>query len=669
MADRSLDPLAPLGATLLPGGGCRFNVWAPNAARAEVRMLGEGAEAAGEHEGILHPMAAVGNGYHQAVIDGVQAGARYYYRLDGERQRPDPASRAQPEGVHGPSRVESDAFDWHDQHWRGLPLEQHVQYEVHTGAFTEEGTFAAIISHLDDLMALGVTALELMPVAQFPGGRNWGYDGTYPFAVQDSYGGTQGLKQLVDACHGRGLAVLLDVVYNHLGPEGNYLWDFGPYFTEKYHTPWGAAVNVDGPHSDEVRRYFIENALRWIEEFHLDGLRLDAAHAIYDQSARPFLAELAARVQERAAALGRHVHLIAESNLNDPKLIRPAAAHGYGLAAQWADDLHHAVHSLLTGERDGYYADFGGVEPLVRAYRDGYSYTGAYSMFRKRRHGAPTGDLPGRCFVVCSQNHDQTGNRALGERLSTLVPFAALKTAAAAVLLSPFVPLLFMGEEYGETAPFLYFTSHSDPALIAAVRHGRREEFASFVWSGELPEPDAEETFARSRLRHSWQQAGGGSRSSGQDDGAADCGAAIATARGSCAGDADAPRPWPPARHAALRAFYQECLRLRREVPALRALDRTAVAAWGLKEGRLVLVHRRHPQGDALLLLHFAAAPLPLPPSLLPAAPGGWRLALDAAAQQWHGPGSTLPARVELADAGPLTLPPWGAALFLAGAR
>ncbi|MBC7104493.1 MAG: malto-oligosyltrehalose trehalohydrolase, partial [Firmicutes bacterium] len=351
-------------------------------------------------------------------------------RLDGARELPDPASRYQPLGVHGPSQV-VDTRGWGrgTGGWRCPMPDEMVVYEVHVGTFTPEGTLDAVVPRLPELADLGVTAVELMPVAQFPGRRNWGYDGVYPFAVQASYGGPEALRRLVDACHARGLAVILDVVYNHLGPEGNYLAEFGPYFTDDYRTPWGRALNFDGPHSDEVRRFFIENALYWVTTFRVDGLRLDAVHAIVDRSARPFLRELVETVRREAARAGRRVYLVAESDLNDPRVIRPPELEGLGFDAQWNDDFHHALHALLTGERTGYYRDYGGLEHLARAWRGGYAYTGQYSRYRRRRHGNTPRGCPAHGFVVFSQNHDQVGNRALGERLSVLVSLEELKVA------------------------------------------------------------------------------------------------------------------------------------------------------------------------------------------------------------------------------------------------
>ena len=486
---------ARVGANRNSEGRWEFVVWAPQSRNVSIRIVG------GER---VIPMEPLGSGYHGAVANDITSGPRYFYRLEDGRELPDPASRFQPEGVHGPSQlVDTRALRWSDENWKGRALEGSVFYELHVGTYTSEGTFEAIISCLPKLVDLGVTTIEIMPIAQFPGTRNWGYDGVYEYAPQNSYGGPQGLQRLVNAIHGHGLAVVLDVVYNHLGPEGNYLSTFAPYFTDRYRTPWGQAVNFDGPGSDDVRRFFRENALYWLEDYHFDGLRLDAVHGIFDFSARPFLAELKCSVDELSRRSGRQIQLIAESDLNDSRLLHDLAHGGYGLDGQWSDDFHHSVHTLLTEEGRGYYADFVGIDPLVSTLQGGWYYRGQYSEFRKCSHGnSPSGISPYR-FVVCNQNHDQVGNRAAGDRLSTLVPFEALKLAAGITLLSPFTPLIFMGEEYGEIAPFQYFTSHQDPSLVEAVRRGRREEFASFGWEDAVPDPQDEQTFRRSHLDHS----------------------------------------------------------------------------------------------------------------------------------------------------------------------
>jgi maltooligosyltrehalose trehalohydrolase len=488
------EQIPPPGPECKGAGRTRFALWAPRAKTVDLHLFSPE-----ERVVSLSPSQAA-EGYFQSVLNGVAPGARYKYRLDGKDEFPDPASRFQPEGVHGPSELVDDRFDWRDASWAGLSLSQYLIYELHVGAFTREGTFDSAISQLGYLRDLGVTALEIMPVAQFPGGRNWGYDGVYPYAVQNTYGGPLGFKRFIDAAHGHGFAVVLDVVYNHLGPEGNYLSRFGPYFTDRYHTPWGDAVNFDGPDSMGVRRYFISNAIRWITEFHVDAIRLDAVHAIFDHSSRHILADLADAVRRRASALGRRVHVFAESDMNDCRLVQKREDGGYGLDSQWSDDFHHSLHTVLTGEKSGYYADFGELRDLGKALASGFVYTGQFSKYRDRCHGSDSSSLPGYRFVVCSENHDQIGNRMLGDRLATHLTLAELKLAAGIVLLSPFIPLIFMGQEYGEPAPFLYFVSHSDPGLIEAVRNGRRNEFANFEWNGEVPDPQDERTFHRSRL-------------------------------------------------------------------------------------------------------------------------------------------------------------------------
>jgi maltooligosyltrehalose trehalohydrolase len=593
-----------LGAMYLGEGRCQFRVWAPLSERVAVRI-----EAPSER---IVTLEKDGQGYHHAIVQDVEPGSLYTYRLDDGKPRPDPASRSQPQGVHGPSQVDNPRFAWDDRHWFGLPFEDYIIYELHVGTFTAEETFDAIIPHLDALKDLGITAVELMPVAQFPGNRNWGYDGVYPFAVQNSYGGPEGLRRLVNACHERGLAVVLDVVYNHLGPEGNYLGDFGPYFTERYRTPWGAAINFDGPYSDGVKRFFIENALYWITEFHVDALRLDALHAILDMSAHPFLEQLATAVREQAERIGRRVYLIAESDLNDTKLIRSQELGGYGLDAQWNDDFHHAIHTVLTGERDGYYRDFGKIAHLGKAFAEGYIYSGQYSAYRRRQHGNSSKMLAARQFVVCSQNHDQVGNRMFGERLSQFVSFDALKVAAGVVLLSPFIPLLFMGEEYGEPAPFLYFVSHSDPELVEAVRRGRAEEFAAFAWKGEPPDPQDEATFLQAKLNHKLRH---------------------------------------ERKHKVLLEFYKELIRLRNTLPSLRLLSKDQMEVTGYEREKVMCVRRWNGDNEALTIFHFGESELS---ATLQVPAGHWRRTLDSSEERWQGSGSSLPD--QLASEGEVTL-------------
>ncbi len=604
-----------VGAWYLGEARCRFRLWAPFAQSVEVHLLTP-------HPHCV-PMARKARGYYEAVIDSVEPGTLYLFRLDGSRDRPDPASRFQPQDVHGPSQVVDRHFEWDEGFWCGIPLRYYILYELHVGTFTPEGTFDAVIPYLPELKTLGVTAVELMPIAQFPGSRNWGYDGVYPFAVHNSYGGPEGLKRLVQACHRQGLAVVLDVVYNHLGPEGNYLSDYGPYFTDRYKTPWGAALNFDGAYSDEVRRFFIDNALYWVTEFHIDALRLDAIHAIVDHSAQPFLEELGLALHARAEALNRRIYAIAESALNDTRVIRPRELGGYALDAQWNDDFHHALRVLLTGNRDGYYQDFGRLQQLAKAFREGFVYTGEYSGYRQRRHGNASRAIPAQQFVVFAQNHDQVGNRMLGERLGQLVSFEALKLAASVVLFSPFIPLLFMGEEYGEAAPFQYFISHLDRQLVEAVRQGRRQEFASFAWQGEPPDPQSIATFQRCQLDHRLRRQG---------------------------------------QHRVLLAFYQELIRLRKGLPALACLSNEQMEVWSLETQQLLCLERRCHEQEVYVMFHFGKSPTSIH---LPLSTGRWQKCLDSADERWQGPGSSTVAELDSNGDISLLLAPEACVLFV----
>jgi maltooligosyltrehalose trehalohydrolase len=598
-----------IGARYLGGHRCEFVVWAPLHNNVAVQLVPPADR--------LIPLQPADDGYWRVTASDIQPGTRYCYTLDGGPLRPDPVSHAQPEDVHGPSQmIDHDAFAWGDGGWRGMAPAEMILYELHVGTFTPEGTCEAIIPRLDALRALGVTAVELMPVAPFPGGRNWGYDGVYPFAVHQAYGGPEGLKRVVNACHARNLAVVLDVVYNHLGPEGNYLAEFGPYFTDKYTTPWGSAINFDDAWSDGVRNFFIENALHWFSHYHIDALRLDAIHGIMDHSATPLLQELAERTSAWSASNGRTVSLIAESDRNDARILRPPARGGDGLDAQWSDDFHHALHTLLTGETQGYYEDFGAFAQLATALREGFVYSGQYSRYRKRRHGNSSADRPAEQFVVYAQNHDQVGNRLHGERLSRLVSFEALKLAAGTVALAPAVPLLFMGEEYGEEAPFLYFVSHTDPGLIEAVRRGRKEEFRAFRWSGEPPDPQADETFLRSKI--DWKQREAG-------------------------------------RHRLLLELYHTLFRLRKETPPLTRPDRNRLEVQAAEDSRVLRVRQWTERVEVCCLFNFgdADADAPVPDRVFEAGNSGqrgrwgtWEKLLDSADARWDGPGSASPERV-----------------------
>jgi maltooligosyltrehalose trehalohydrolase len=467
-----------------------FRVWSPHAAAVEVETaLGR------------QPMAAVGTGWWTCDIDGLGECVDYWFRLDGGEAMPDPRSRAQPTGVHGPSRLVEVAPPVQPEQWRSFPLRDAIIYELHVGTFTPEGTFDAAITRLEHLLRLGVNAIELMPVVEFAGSRGWGYDGVDLYAPHSAYGGPDGLRRLVAACHARGIAVIIDVVYNHTGPEGDYLAAFGPYFTDRYATPWGTAVNYDGAYSDDVRRFVLDNAEMWLRDYGCDGLRLDAVHAIIDTSPTHILEAITVRVDELAAELDRELWVIAESDSNNPRLVRDRDAGGYGLHAQWSDDFHHALHTLLTGEDFGYYEDFGGLADVCTALQRVFVYAGKYSHHRKHTVGRPVGDLPHSRFIAYSQNHDQVGNRAAGERLCHLVSAGRCCMAAALTLLSPMIPLLFQGEEWAAGTPFQYFTNLGDQSLARAVTNGRRSEFKAFGWPPEsVPDPQDPATFARSKL-------------------------------------------------------------------------------------------------------------------------------------------------------------------------
>jgi malto-oligosyltrehalose trehalohydrolase len=474
-----------------------FGVWAPAAERSEVSVGGH-----------VFPMRRGSDGWRSASVPGVAADARYFFRLNDGDPLPDPRSPRQPCGPHGPSqRYDHTEFTWGDAGWPGRDLRGSVLYELHLGTFTAEGTFDAAIGRLDYLSSLGVDIIELMPVAAFPGRRGWGYDGISLWAVHEPYGGPDGLKRFVAACHERRLAVLLDVVYNHVG-VGNRLAHFGPYFTDAHATPWGPAINLDQPGSDEVRRFLVENALMWLRDYHVDGLRLDAVHALADSRTLHLLEELAAAVARLEARLGRRLLLIAESDANDPRLVTPRDAGGYGLAAQWSDDFHHALHAALTGERQGYYCDFGSMAAIAKTLTRVFYHDGTWSQFRGRSHGrpVPTCLLPAEAFVAFLQNHDQVGNRAAGDRVSATLPLDLLKLGAGLLLTSPFTPMLFMGEEFGARTPWQYFTDHQDKGLGQAVTAGRRAEFALHGWqAADIPDPQDALTFEGSRL--DWSQA------------------------------------------------------------------------------------------------------------------------------------------------------------------
>ncbi|HEV8648134.1 MAG TPA: malto-oligosyltrehalose trehalohydrolase [Actinomycetes bacterium] len=548
-----------LGPTLLDGGA-ELAVWAPEVASVAVRLGGR-----------TVPLEREERGVWRGVVDGARSGDDYLLVLDGERERPDPRSLSQPQGPRGPSRL----VDLGRRLDPPVPpaLPELVFYELHCGTFTPEGTFDAAISRLPHLVDLGVTAVEVMPVAAFPGRRGWGYDGVDLYAVHAAYGGPAAFRRFVDACHARGLAVVLDVVYNHLGPDGNYLAEFGPYFTDRYSTPWGPALNYDGPGSDFVRDFVVDNAELWVAGYGVDGLRLDAVHDIYDRSSVHLLEALADRVHRcRPGSV-----VVAESDLNQPALVTC-----HGIDAQWADDLHHAVHVALTGEHDGYYRGFEGLGQLAKALTGGWVFTGQYHPALDRAHGREPAGLGGERFVVCSQNHDQVGNRPFGDRLASLAGPRLDAVASVLVACAPYLPLLFQGQEWGETRPFLYFTDHR-PELADAVHHGRRSEFAAFAWSGQVPDPNDPATFERSKL--DWAKV-------------------------------DAPAPEGLALPAL--ELWRRLLRLRREVPALGNCRRDLARAWADEERRLVVLERGDPSGSrAVVVANLSAEPRPLPPGVL----------------------------------------------------
>lgn len=583
-----------VGALYLGDNRCLFRVWAPllNSVGLAIASGGNRSRIAMDKDGV---------GYWEATVHNIPPGTLYKYIPDDGEELPDPASRFQPQGVHGPSQVIDESFTWTDWSWKGSPLREWIIYELHVGTFTPEGTFDAVIPRLPPLRNLGVNAVELMPVAQFPGERNWGYDGAYLYAVQNSYGGPAGLKRLVDAAHGAGIAVILDVVYNHFGPEGAYVGKYGPYFNPRYKTPWGEAINFDGPYSDGVRNFYLENALSWFQDFHLDALRLDAVHAICDLSARPFLHELKTRVDDVSCRNRRRYYLIAESDLNDPRIVRPRALGGHALDAQWCDDFHHALHAEITGERDGYYMDFGRFAQLMKSFREGFVYTGQYSHFHRRSHGAPAKALPPRKFVVFSQNHDHVGNRMSGERTASLVDLEGRKLLSGSVLLSPYLPLLFMGEEYGEDAPFLYFVDHSDPCLIKAVRDGRAAEFRGFKGDGEAPDPGSIETYRSSKLV--WEK-----KSSGD--------------------------------HKVLYEFYRDLIRLRKDNPAIANPDKYSYDVTGFEDLKVLLLQRWRRQYRVMCMFCFGTESAGFEVHL-PA--GSWKKILDSAGLKYGGPGPLLP--------------------------
>lgn len=605
--------------TTYENGICLFRVWAPLKDEMTLHILSP--------QDLRMPMVKGEDGFFSLLLTDVSPDTTYFFSPDGTHDLPDPASQYQPGGVFGPSAViDHDAYLWRDNDWHGTPRQQMILYELHIGCFTPEGTFDAAVFRLDDLIATGINTISLMPVNQFPGERNWGYDGVFPYAVQNSYGGPEGLKRFVEACHARGIAVLLDVVYNHLGPEGNVFAQFGPYFTDRYQTPWGQAINFDDSYADEVRSFFIGNMLYWLEHYHLDGLRVDAIHAIYDNSATHFWEEAYECVNELEQRVGHRFFIVAESDLNDPDVVKHPETGGYGFDAQWLDDFHHALYVLLDPAGKERYADFGKTEQVAKAFKEGFVHSGEYVHFRKRRHGRSSAGIPGERFVAFNQNHDQVGNRAQGERLSLLVDFEMLKTAAAALLMAPYIPLLFMGEEYAAEQPFLYFIHHSDEKLVRAVQEGRKKEFARYCWENEPPDPQSPGTFTRSKLQ--WEER-------------------------------------THSKHYIMLQWYRQLIAFRREHPALQCFDKDCVDAYVVAEKALVL-HRTDKSRDAhvLCLFNFSGVPVWF---CIPGYAGSWRKTADSAALQWpahHVQAEGLP-QVLPAGAG-LQIAPHSVAIYVA---
>lgn len=602
-----------IGANYLGNNQCEFTVWAPTLKQVAVQITSPDKR--------LLPMQQSAAGYWQTTATDIPPGTLYTYQLESKNNWPDPASKYQPQGVHCPSQViDENAFTWTDTDWQGVAIAETIIYELHVGTFTQAGTFAAIIPQLNQLKELGINAIEIMPVAQFPGERNWGYDGVYPYAVQNSYGGPEGFKKLINACHKQGISVILDVVFNHLGPEGNYLSQFAPYFTSKYGSIWGDPLNFDDEYSDEVRNYFIENALYWFRDYHIDGLRLDAIQAIFEVSARPFLQELADATCDISQQLGRQLYLIAESDLNDVRVLRSKELGGFGLDAQWCDDFHHALHALLTGENDRYYQDFGKCEHLEKAFKESFVYSGQYAPDRKRKHGNSAKDQPAHQFVVFSQTHDQIGNRILGDRLSKIVDFEGLKLAAGTVLISPYIPFLFMGEEYGESAPFLYFVSHSDENLIEAIRKHKQQEFQIFEGRGEFQDPQSPESFQKCKLN--WEK----------------------------------PRE---GKHKILWEWHQHLIQLRRTIPALKKLDKTSLEVSSIEAEKILFLRRWTDDSQIFCILNFNKQQVDFTAAL---PQGNWKKILDSVDAKWMGAGSTLPEKITSEQE--LTVKPQSFALY-----
>ncbi|MBI1255839.1 MAG: malto-oligosyltrehalose trehalohydrolase [Chloroflexi bacterium] len=618
-----MDWQPTLGAILLDDNQCEFRVWSPYAKAVDVHLIG-----ASKADDRYVSMARVENDLFRAVIENVMPGQLYRYRIDDKNEYPDPVSRSQPDGVSGASQVVDRRYLWKAESWIGLPLKDYLIYEIHVGTYSKEGTYQGAIPFLDELVELGVTAIELMPVAQFPGDRGWGYDGVFQFAPQNSYGTPDDFKALIDACHERGLAVILDVVYNHFGPEGNPLGHYAPYTTPIYKGPWGDAVNVDGKYSDEVRAFFIENAFYWVNEFRIDALRLDATHFIYDFSPYTFLEELTDKIDVLCQHSGRSIYLIAEDDRNLAKLVQPRDEGGIGMNAQWLDDFHHSLHTNMIGENFAYYQDFGQFWQLEQTFREGFVYTGQYAPNRKRRHGTSSADIPAERFIVFIQNHDQIGNRMPNDRITKIFSHAQFKLAIGTVLISPYLPMLFMGDEYGESAGFQYFIDYEGKDLLEAVRKGRVETFGFLMPPGtEPPDPGAKHSFTMSKLDHSLRDQGV---------------------------------------HRVLFDYHKTLIALRKSIPALSEPNKVRLEVQAYGRERVLYLRRWNGDSEIFAALSFSFDPVTIKLDV----PGGkWKKQFDSADPRWNAD-SDLSSKAKahtLKSDGTveLTLPPHSFVLYL----
>jgi maltooligosyltrehalose trehalohydrolase len=587
-----MDWQPTLGAILQEDNHCEFRVWSPYAKAVEVHLLST-AEGAAETDRMVS-MARIENDYFRAVVENVMPGQLYRYRLDGKNEYPDPVSRYQPEGVSGSSQVVDRRYLWGAESWMGLPLKEFIIYEIHIGTYSPEGTYLSAIPYLDELIELGITAVELMPVNQFPGAWGWGYDGVFQFAPHNSYGTPDDFKALIDACHERGIAVILDVVYNHFGPEGNPLPNYAPYTQPIYKGPWGDAVNVDGKYSDEVRAFFIENAFYWLNEFRIDALRLDATHFIYDFSPYTFLEELTDKIDVLCQHSGRSIYLIAEDDRNLAKLVQPRDEGGIGMNVQWLDDFHHSLHTNMIGENFAYYQDFGQFWQLEQTFRDGFVYTGQYAPNRKRRHGTSSAEIPAERFIVFIQNHDQIGNRMPNDRITKIFSHEQFKLAIGTVLISPYLPMLFMGDEYGETASFEYFINYAGADLLQAVRKGRVETFSFLMPPGtEPPDPGSKDAFEMSKLNHRLRTKGV---------------------------------------HKVLLEYHKTLIALRKSIPALAEPDKLRLEVKAYGREKIVYLRRWNGESEIFAALSFSFDPVTIK---LDVPSGKWKKQFDSADPRW----------------------------------